>query len=494
MKITLHSEKQGETEFFSEGVARISDALTAMTADILFHCGGNGRCGGCKVRITGGVLPPGDAEKRFLSEQELRSGIRLCCLAEAYGDCDVYIPDKGELSVLTSGVMPEFKLSPLFDGKYGVACDIGTTTVALNLFSLESGAVLARAQAKNEQAAFGADVISRIAAAIEKGVSPLRDKTVGQLNFLLDGLYREAGINKEEVTGAVITGNTTMLHFLTGLNPEGIASAPFKPQSLFGEFYNASGLGLIINGKVYLPRAVSAFIGPDIGCGALACSLHKLSGNNLFIDIGTNGEMLLTSGYETICCSAAAGPAFEGAGISCSMPAFPGAVDKIVFKGEKRFSVSVLGKKEPIGICGSGLVDALAFFKSAGITDESGRIQKTGHAFASLVSEDDARGRFFKLCGEKVVITQQDIRQLQLAKAAISAGIEAMLFESGIKTENLGSVFVSGGFGSFINAENAEKIGLFPDGLADKLTVAGNTALSGASLILLSKENAGNVI
>ena len=483
--LTVHGVGTLTPEYRFDGTIRIADALHALSAGLAMPCGGHGRCGGCKARITGDVFLPGDQEKQFLSESELLGGIRLCCYAEAFGDCEVFLPDSGAMSVQIQGRMPNYLLNPLFEGNYGIAADIGTTTVIVALFSLKDGKMLKVRHAKNAQSAFGADVISRIGYANEHGVTQVKEAITRQLDTLINELCSDAKIELKEISGAVITGNTTMLHFLTGLDPEGIAHAPFTPRSLFGGFMGASEIGLFLQCRVFLPRAVSAYIGADIVCGALACSLPS-GKKTLFIDIGTNGEMLLTISGKILSCSTAAGPAFEGAGISCGMIALPGAIDRIQTDGAV-FKISTIGGKEPVGICGSGLIDALAFMFKSGIIDDSGRIQLTGHPFEHLVSEGE-RGRLFKLYGEKIVLTQQDVRQLQLTKAAIAAGIDTLLFESKMKIQDIDETIIAGGFGSFINFQNAEAIGLFPEGLLGRMTSAGNTALSGASLMLLSKE------
>ncbi len=487
-RLTVHGPGKTVREYDFDGTVRVSDALFKLSAGFSMPCGGKGRCGLCKARVTGDVFPPREQERRLLSEKELQAGLRLCCFAEAFGDCEIFLPDAEEVSVVIRGRMPEYSLDPLFEGEYGAAVDIGTTTLALSLFNLKSGKALAAERAKNAQAAFGADVISRITFSNEHGVAPVRDAIRNQLDSLLKRLCEKAGISCSTLSGAVVTGNTAMLHYLAGLDPEGIAHAPFLPQSLFGVFSDASDLGLCISGRVYLPRAVSAYIGADIVCGALACSMQGGGKRRLLIDIGTNGEMLLTSGEETLCCSAAAGPAFEGAGISCGMLALPGAIDRVWDEGDD-IRVSTVGGKAPAGVCGTGLIDALAFMLRRGVIDDSGRIRRTGHPFERLVSED-GRGRFFKLCGDEIVLTQQDIRQLQLTKAAIAAGIDALLHACGVSASDLHEVIVAGGFGNYIDFDNAEAVGLFPKGLAGRITAAGNTALSGASLMLLSGKTA----
>ena len=368
-------------------------------------------------------------------------------------------------------------------GYTGAAVDVGTTTVVLYLYDLATGRLLATASEPNPQAMFGADVITRIGKALhgEGGAlaRAIRDCIARLLATAAEsvGLASDASFAFTSATDTavfipsfvpdamVITGNTAMLYLLTGRSPASIAAAPFDADTLFGGFTD-----LPFAHKVYLPRCMSAYVGADITTAALAVEFDKPGGCDLLVDIGTNGEMLLRAGDTLLACSTAAGPAFEGAGISCGMPARRGAISKVA----DDLSFTVLGgggADTAVGLCGTGILDAVAALRKAGLIDDTGRLEEP-----------------FTFPGTHVSVTPADVRAVQLAKAAVCAGILTLIGEAGLTPADIGTLYIAGGFGSFIDVRSAETIGLIPPGFAAKAVAVGNTAGAGASMVLLSSE------
>ena len=450
-------------------------------------CGGNGTCGHCLVEVRGSVSAPGARERSLLPPGEHR---RLACLALVEDDCEVILPSAEEHIAKESD---EALFVPDGTGTgLGAAVDIGTTTVVLYLYERLSGERLAVAGDRNAQCSFGADVISRIQYTMEQadGLERLRAAITEQLGALLDEACISAGRRRDEVTALFVAGNTVMLHLLVGLSPAGIAVAPFTPQSLFGDFRRATDVipGLEPGAEMFLAPCISGYVGGDITAGLT--SVRSLSAEKpiLFVDVGTNGEMAFGGKDGLICCSTAAGPAFEGANLSCGMTATEGAIHKVTVRNGG-ITCHVLGGGEAKGVCGSGLVDALAALLQLGVVDETGRLlpsEEVPEEYASRMEGEGNGVRF--LLADKVWITAADIRKLQLAKAAIAAGIDTLLAEAHVSMDDLSAFYLAGGFGSFLDPESAAAIGLFPAELLPVLRVVGNSAGSGISSALLSMD------
>ena len=429
-------------------------------------CGGKGRCGKCRVRAAGALSALTEAEKANLSPEEIAEGIRLACCCTAEGDCTVETAGDRKAYVLGAEEQKMGTGTPLYR-KYGAAVDIGTTTLAAILYGPD-GKVLAQDGKMNPQSRWGADVISRIEASLKGERTEIARCVRGGINELLGSMSREAGIASEDIDAVVITGNTAMLYLLTGSNPDCLSHAPFEADRLFGETLRGDDLDLLCGeAKIYLPRCFSSFIGADTNTALLASDLLSRSGSCMMADIGTNGEIALWSDGKLLCCSTAAGPAFEGAGLSMGMPGKDGAVDHVTVEDGKLRS-HVLGDTEPAGICGSGVIDALACLLETEDMDETGYL------------EDEIA----PICG-KVMLTQKDIRTMQLAKSAVCAGIETLMDTADISTEKVEELAIAGGFGSYLRAESAGKIGLIPNDLVPKVRILGNAALNGAAMLLL---------
>ncbi len=421
-------------------------------------CAGNHTCGKCKVKVTGAVAAPDEAELRLLSEAERADGVRLACGCRVEGGVTVTLRAEGTSKIVSWYETPAFARTG--DG-YGFAVDIGTTTVALQLVDRASGRVLAERLAENAQRGYGADVISRMEACKEKGVSVLSGRIANQLETMAAECLRETGI--PAVSESVVTGNSTMLHIYEGLDPFPLSVSPFDVQSYFGCVSRRTLAGA----PVYLPRCISAYVGADIVCAVLAADLLS-GGVQLLADIGTNGEMVLARNGNLLCCSTAAGPAFEGAGLSCGMPAAPGAVRAVKLENGAAVYETV-GGQPARGVCGSGILDALAVMLETGAIDDSGYLE-----------EDWPVG------GSGLAITQKDVRQIQLAKSAVCAGLLTLLEEENTDAGEVRRFVIAGGFGSTMDFDSGKKIGLFPAALRARTAFIGNGALGGAYMLLLN--------
>ena len=406
-------------------------------------CGGKGRCGKCLVRCKGAVSAPDENEIKLLGDKK---GFRLACLARCEGDFSYELAEETEADIQT-----EFH-GDIAEGENKnrlLAVDIGTTTVAL--YIIEKGEVKEKLSFVNPQGAHGADVISRLVFAGEGGADKLRTE-----------LWEAIAPYAEETDCCVICGNTAIEHFVTGEDASGIAKLPFTPASLFGCEYD-----MPFAKKTYIAPCVAAYVGGDITCGAVACDIDRVEELTLYIDIGTNGEIVLADGERALCCAAAAGPAFEGANIECGCIAKPGAVDKVWYDGELKYRT--IDDIPAVGICGSGLIDAVAALLEGFMLDETGKLEEE---------------RYY--LGE-VYISQKDIRSLQTAKAAIAAGIKTLLAEMKKPVTAIKKVIIAGGFGMHIDPDSACDIGLIPSELRGRIEFLGNCAGLGAVNCALSE-------
>ncbi|MCL2299827.1 MAG: ASKHA domain-containing protein [Firmicutes bacterium] len=433
-------------------------------SELPLPCGGRRHCGNCGVLVRGKVSPVSPEEEAFLRKyKQPPEGFawRLACFCDVLGPTEILLPE--ENAPITAQARCEL---PDYDGgapgSYGVAIDIGTTTITLAAYRFPEKEPVSVVSEMNRQSAFGADVISRIGG----DHRALHACVHAQLREML----AHTNIAPEEVSRAVVTGNTAMLHFFAGLDPAGMGRYPFTPESLFGE---SMPWDLLPVACVYLPPCVTAFVGADITCGALAAGFHALGDQNaLLVDVGTNGEMLMRADGKLRCCSVAAGPAFEGAEISMGMPALPGAVDRVWTEdGQLRWHAI---EGAPVrGVCGTGLVSALRAFLELGMLDESGAIEEPHE---------------LRLPGCGVLLTRRDVRKLQLVKAAVAAGILTMLEEAGPGGGQIERLWLAGGFGSYLDPGDAAAIGMIPAELALRATAGGNLALRGAEMLLFSEQ------
>lgn len=475
MKCTIIQGSETHTVLF-DTPQTLSALLTGQDISFPMPCGGNGTCGKCAVQAVGALSVPDEYERKKIASMP---GYRLACRCTAFGDCTVTLPDASEeFRIVADSVFAEEELCPMGEG-FGFAVDIGTTTVAVYLYDLSDGRCVERRTFMNPQSGFGADVISRI----EKATAGEAKRLAAVIRTAVEDAFLDlAQKHGIAVRIAVITGNTAMLYLLMEESVKPLCAAPFAIHRYLGE--TISGLfPRLPELAVYLPRTNSAFVGSDITCSMLACGMHRERRTVLMVDIGTNGEMGLLHNEKLYVCATAAGPAFEGAGITFGCAAMQGAIDSVSVVGGV-LHTTVIGGGEATGICGTGLIDAAAMLLSAGIIDETGTLDEENKSFAAYMTEYDDQPAV--QLSEKVLLTQRDIRQLQLAKAAICAGIDTLLLTAGIKPEDVDEFYIAGGFGRYINTISAAEIGMFPQQLTAKVKAVGNAAGAGASMLLCS--------
>lgn len=401
-------------------------------------CGGKGTCGKCRVTIEGKIV--------------------LACQTPIHRDMVVYTQESEKARILTTGI--QVCAQPDGNDHYALAFDIGTTTVVGYLLDGHTGGLLAQASCINPQSQFGADVISRIQHTLKEGSEPLSSCIRGALENLTQELCRQVGIHPEDIGTSAIVGNTAMHHLLLGIDPKPLVTPPYMPNISHAIERN--------NARI-LPN-IAGFVGGDtVGC-MVSTRFDQQEDWTLLIDIGTNGEMVLGNRQRRIACSTAAGPAFEGAKISCGMRGVQGAVDHVTLKNGE-LAYHVIGDAAPKGLCGSGLLDLVAGLLDMQVIDESGYMEE----------------KQFTLC-ENVTLTQKDVREVQLAKAAIRAGIELLAEALGIPADHIQKVYLAGAFGNYMDPRAACRIGMIPPVLLDRIQPIGNAAGEGAKLCALSRE------
>ena len=374
---------------------------------------------------------------------------------------------------------------------FGVAFDVGTTTLVGTLMNLRTGMAAAVRSTLNGQAPYGADVISRISHAMNgaDSIEELKTAVVATMNGILDELYGEAGITPERTYEAVVVGNVTMLHLLLGIDPTPISMMPFTPAFMDALSVPAREVGLRIHpaGYVQTLPAIGAYVGADIVSGVLATNIAREDKLRVFVDVGTNGEIVIGNSRRTLATAAPAGPAFEGSQIKCGMRATDGAIEGVQL-GEGVELQVIGGDVAPLGLCGSGLVDAVAQLLNVGLLDHSGRMRSAAdvpdHPLADRLIEVDGVRAF--LLAEGVYLSQRDVRELQFAKGSIATGIKILMNILGVAAGDLDEVYLGGSFGSYLNPESAKIIGLVPDVDVDKIVAVGNSAGEGAKIALLS--------
>jgi len=442
-----------------------------VRAGIVFQapCGGRGICGKCRLALLEGRVRLAD------SGEEVKAGSSFCaCKAEAL--CDITVSFEQDFFDVNFPASP-LAVTPVKRNieRAGIGIDIGTTTVQAQLVCLDTGEILETFSALNNQRSFGADVMSRIGAARGGKLEEL----YGAINRQVEDMLRQC-IDKWSLPGieqCTVSGNTTMLHLFCGVDPSAMGEAPYTPVFLEERHFEGKELSLSARHIALLP-GISAFVGADITAGLAFLDVMNKGEKSIFIDIGTNGEIAVWNEEKKklLCCSTAAGPCFEGAEISCGMGAEAGAINRISLKKEAvnadmfnfgPLYYSTLGNVRARGICGAGLIDAIAVMKKLGVIDETGAL-----------ADEYATGGF--PLAEGIAVTQKDVRQFQLAKAAIFSGIKILCKTAGLEMENIDTAYIAGGLGFFINLENAAEVGLIPGAMIGKTAVCGNTSLKGA--------------
>ena len=374
---------------------------------------------------------------------------------------------------------------------YGVAFDLGTTTVVGTLMNLRTGMAEAVRSTLNGQAPFGADVISRISHGMQgdEAKAELREAIQRTMNGILAELYETAGVDRNRVYEMVVVGNATMLHLLLGIDATPISMMPFTPAFREPLYLPARDVGLDIHpgGYVQTLPVIGAYVGADIVAGVIATGLAREDKLRVFVDVGTNGEIVLGSVKRVLCTAAPAGPAFEGSQIRCGMRATEGAIEGVTLTD--RIDLQVIGGDiAPKGICGSGLVDTVAQLRLAGLLDAGGKMRSREevpeHPLSDrLITVDGVRAF---LLAENVYLSQRDVRELQFGKGSIATGIKVLMDVMGVTATDLDEVLLGGSFGSYLNPESAKIIGLVPPVDVDRILSVGNTAGEGAKMSLLS--------
>lgn len=445
------------------------------------YCGGRGTCGKCRIQVIEGNLPVTPEDRRFFDADELKAGFRLGCQATITEPCaiifgntqkenDFFVP-----SLQTSGkpvLMPEDKADKA-KRRQSIAVDIGSTTIVMALVNADTGQIVSEYRGLNHQRSYGTDVMARIQAAVVNGQGQAMQALIRQdLSEGIKALLENAGGQIDQI---VIAGNTTMLHLLRGYDCRGLAAYPFQPENLdfetlstkelFGENPIVENTALK-NTEVVLMAGISAFVGADITAGLWGCGLGQKAKPHLFLDLGTNAEMAVGNKDCIWVSSAAAGPAFEGGHLSCGTGSIPGAVrDVRIQYGLVRYET--IGRKKPVGICGSGIVAAISEMRKNRIMDDTGRLSPR---YAS---------RGLEIIPGKIVITQADIREYQKARAAIRAGLEILIENAGYRMEDIEALELAGGFGSQLDIAKAAEAGLIPEALTDRVHILGNAVITG---------------
>jgi uncharacterized 2Fe-2S/4Fe-4S cluster protein (DUF4445 family) len=474
----------------------------ALQAGLLIAspCGGGGTCAKCRVRVRAGQTPTGGSSHRLTAE-ELDRGWRLACGTQVAGPLTVEIPAASQVArlgtILVDGEPVSLRRDAHTVGHLGVAFDLGTTSVAGTLFDLHTGLERATHAVMNRQLRLGDDVISRIGQVRQNpaNLEVLQSLAVGTLNEILQALCDECGEAPRAIRKLTVAGNTTMQQLLLGLDPSPLGEKPFTPAFTEAQTLDATRLGLLVNPEATLivfPQ-IGGFVGGDTVAGLLASHFDTLARPTLLVDIGTNGEIALLKDGAVLAASTAAGPAFEGARISQGMRATAGAIDQ-VWVQNGALHCHVIGETAACGLCGSALVDAVAELLRLGLIDTTGALQLPDalpEAFAKrlLLSE---KGNAFVLAYDAagapaVTLTQQDIREMQLASGAIRAGIESLLHRAGLTARDLDAILLAGAFGNYIRRENALRIGLLPPLHYLSVRFIGNASLTGAKRVLLAQ-------
>ena len=449
----------------------ILEAIRRAGIYVTSPCGGNGTCGKCIIRVS---------DKECLA---------CVTLAQDNNGQEVHITPEGNLEAIVGLSMYEnicdIECDRECDGvinRYGIAIDIGTTTLAFQLLDMETGCVTTSLSSGNSQRAFGADVITRIAAATRGKLALLNQYILEDIKKGIGRLLAQGGVESGQIAFVALAGNTTMLHLLQNFSCDTLGVYPFAPVSLdmtrvdFDEFFGLEGF----NCPMIILPCVSAFVGADVLAGVLHCgwgSNNICPEPNLLIDLGTNGEMVLFSHEQVLTASTAAGPVFEGGNISMGMGSQPGAIAQVSYSPENCvFSYKTLDNMPPVGICGTGVVDIAAELVRYGLADCSGQMSAESVAIAPGIT-----------------FTQRDFREVQLAKSAIRSGIEILLEEAGMGYDMVGKVFLAGGFGYKISAANAAVLGIIPPKLKNKVRALGNTALGGVAQVMLSRAREADI-
>ncbi len=466
--------------------------MTAMIREgyyISAVCGGKGRCGKCKVQVISGEAFISDEDRKVFTEQELEDGWRLSCTLYPTDDLEIMftLNDEAQFQAVTEFQHQEnsntgnpdktenFKGSveetdEAYDMAYDIAVDIGSTTIAFAAVSAKTGEILASFARINSQRKYGADVISRIKASVDGEKQELKTCIQNDLQHGISRLQME--LPAYELRKIILSGNTTMGHLLMGYDCQSLGVYPFTPVNI--DFICGTSdqmIGIAKEAETELLPGISTYVGGDIVSGMYACGFDSAEEISLLIDLGTNGEMALGNKERILVTSTAAGPAFEGGNITWGTGSIPGAICSVQIE-DRTAGICTIGNEQPTGICGTGVVETAAELLRTELIDETGLLDEDyfDDGFPLGTSAD----------GSEIVFLQKDVREIQLAKAAVRAGIETLLLRYGAKKEEVKRVYLAGGFGYRLNTEKAVAIGMIPEEFADRIEAVGNSSLAGA--------------
>lgn len=482
----------------------LAEALHKHGIALPVLCNHNGTCGKCRIRLLSGRLPVSESDKSRLTDEEIKLGIRLACKALCHEDIRIEIVEKEEEDIVVENISPmgksgcekvllyketermssknsigeknEGKERKENEEKYFIAADIGTTTIAMALVKEKTGEVCDTYTSLNHQRNYGADVISRIQAANQGKGAELKRKVEEDLWKGIQWLVSSK--QQKNLSKVIVAGNTAMIHLLMGYSCETLGKAPFHSDCL-SQYKGRLKDGISISEKTSLGEVpfrilpgISAFVGADVVADLVVCPAFQTEEISLLIDLGTNGEMVLGNREKKIATSVAAGPAFEGGNISCGTAGIPGAISRVKIQHYRAVIKTIQEILPPVGICGTGLISAVAQLKEQNLIDHTGRLNplfaKTG--FPLWKGKD----------GEKIALYQSDIREFQMAKAAVRAGIETLTEEYGCRKQEIKTVYLAGGFGRELAVRDAVETGILPMEFLEKTKIIGNGAIQGA--------------
>lgn len=465
-------------------------AVRKQQPDLSSYCGGNGSCGKCRIRVLSGEASVSAADRRHLSEQEIADGFRIACQSRPVTDCEIEVlpVDEEKMQVLNVEKSEAGeKQKKICDAPCSIAIDIGTTTLAFALLNA-LGDVIATVQGLNHQRSFGADVVSRIEKAVNGGRQELTDCIRRDIRQGIKALLEQAELPFTLVSRIAVAGNTTMEQLFFGLSVDSLGKYPFTPfindfiESSYGQLFTPTEgweLGAEAVPVTGFP-CIAGFVGGDITAGLYELTESKQEGTQMFLDLGTNGELACIRKDRIVTASTAAGPVFEGGNISCGIGCVPGAVFATRIR-EEMLECRTIDNRQALGICGSGLIEAVSDMLDLGIIDSSGRMKQAYHEHGYVLARTGT--------GKTVALTQADIREFQMAKAAVAAGIDILQKQLGVESRKITSYLLAGGFGSGLSANNKIiKTGLLPQNARGKTKSAGNTSLKGAIRLLREGE------
>ena len=456
MKFRVVFQPSGSSVEVDPGTT-VSDAARMAGVTIATPCGGAGRCGRCVVTIDG------SSDDRVLA-----------CMTHVDRDMIVTVPEKDSSKVIAAMDYMQTDIggfSPM-SGGLGLAVDIGTTTVALDIVDMSDGGCVASDSDVNGQKVIGDDVLSRIQYAADGGTGKMRDLVLSTINDLVS-----RNVDGGRIESVYIAGNTTMEHIFAGIDPTPIREEPYMPVVVSSELRGSdSGLSVSPDARVLTMPCISAYVGGDITSDIVYAGMDRSEGMSLLIDVGTNGEVALGNSDMMIVCSSSAGPAFEGGNLRSGMMARPGAIDSVSME-DGRIGYTVIGGVEPKGICGSGIIDLIAQLYLHGLIDKRGN-------FTDSASITDGR---FILHGD-IGISEYEIKDVIMTKAAIFSAARSLVRNIGLEFTDLERIYIAGGFGNFINMESAIALGMFPDVDKDRFVYLGNSSLAGARAALISED------